>query len=62
MLEDLKILCEGHMKKIDNKLTINIAHNHVKHDMTKYIEIGRHFIREKLNSELIITTYIPSGY
>jgi len=30
--------------------------------MIKHIEIERHFIKEKLDSELITTTYIPSGH
>ncbi|XP_019053156.1 PREDICTED: uncharacterized protein LOC109114639 [Nelumbo nucifera] len=31
----------------DNKAAINIAANHVLHDRTKHIEVGKHFIREK---------------
>ena len=29
---------------------------------TKHIEIDRHFIKEKLDSGLIATSYIPSGH
>jgi hypothetical protein len=63
VLEDLKIQCEGPMKLFcDNKLAISIAHNPVQHDRTKHIEIDRHFIKEKLDSGLITTAYIPSGH
>jgi len=44
----------------DNKSTINIAHNPVQHDHTKYVKVDIHFIKEKLNSELILL--IRVGY
>lgn len=63
VLDDLKIKCEGPMKLLgDNKSAISIAHNPVQHDRTKHIEIDRHFIKEKLDSGLITTEYIPSGH
>jgi hypothetical protein len=37
----------------DNKVTINIANNHVKRDQTKYVKINHHFIKEKLDSKEI---------
>lgn len=37
----------------DNKLAINIEHNPIEHDRTKHIKVGRHFIKEKLDSGLI---------
>ena len=61
VLDDLKIKVEGPMKLFcDNKSAISIAHNPVQHDRTKHIEIDRHFIKEKLDSGLITTAYIPS--
>ena len=45
----------------DNKSAISIAHNPVQHDRTKHIEIDRHFIKEKLDSGLICTPYVPTG-
>ena len=63
ILNDMKIQCEGPMNLFcDNKSAIRIAHNPVQHDMTKHIEIDRHFIKEKLDSGLIATSYIPSGH
>lgn len=44
----------------DNKSAINIAYNLVQHDRTKYIEVDRHFIKEKLDSGLICTPYVTS--
>ena len=61
ILEDLKIKWEGLMKLYwDNKSAISIAHNPVQHDQTKHIEVDRHFIKEKLDSGLICTPYVPS--
>ena len=62
ILEDLKIRWSGPMRLYcDNKSAINIAHNPVQHDRTKHIEIDRHFIKEKLESGLICTPYVPTG-
>lgn len=61
ILEDLKIKWGGPMKLYcDNKSAISIAHNPVQHDRTKHIEVDRHFIKEKLDSGLICTPYVPS--
>ena len=42
----------------DNKLTINIAHNSIQHNRTKHMELDRHFIKEKLDIELICIPYV----
>lgn len=61
ILDDLKINYENPLRLFwDNNSTISIVHNPVQHDKTKHIEIGRHFIKEKLDNGLITTTYIPS--
>ncbi|XP_071704209.1 secreted RxLR effector protein 161-like [Rutidosis leptorrhynchoides] len=44
--EAIQIMC-------DNEAAIAISENPVQHDRTKYIEIDRHFIREKLDGEII---------
>ena len=44
----------------DNNLAINITHNLVKHGHTKYIEVERQIIKEKLDSGLISTPYVSA--
>jgi hypothetical protein len=71
VLEDLKIHCKGSTKLFcDNKSDIGPARNPVKHDRTKHIETDlifslkglNFFIKGKLDSGLITTTYIPSRH
>ncbi|RDX79274.1 Copia protein, partial [Mucuna pruriens] len=62
ILDDLKVKYEGPIKLFcDNNSTISIFHNPVQHDRTKHIESDRHFIKEKLNSGLVVTTHVPIG-
>ena len=44
----------------DNKSGIGIVHNPVQHNWTKHIEIDKHFIKEKLDSELIYILYVST--
>ena len=44
----------------DNKSGISIVHNPVQHNWTKHIEIDKHFIKEKLDSELIYILYVST--
>ncbi|XP_062085916.1 secreted RxLR effector protein 161-like [Humulus lupulus] len=37
----------------DNTFAIKIAHNPIQHDYTKYVEVGRHFIKEKLEAGIL---------
>jgi len=58
ILEDLRIKSDDPMRLYcDNKSAISIAHNPVQHDITKHIEVDRHFIKEKLDSGLICTIF-----
>lgn len=50
----LKLYC-------DSKAAISIACNSVQHDRTKYIEIDRHFIKEKLDARTTGFLFIPSN-
>ena len=43
-----------------NKSAINIAHNFIQHDRMKHIEVGRHFIKKKLEGGLVCISYVPS--
>ncbi|XP_071691457.1 secreted RxLR effector protein 161-like [Rutidosis leptorrhynchoides] len=51
--ESIQILC-------DNAAAIAISENPVQHDRTKHVEIDRHFIREKLDAEIISLPSIRS--
>ena len=61
ILEDLKIEWDGPMRLYrNNKFAISITHNPMQHDRTNHIEIGKHFIKAKLDSGLIYTPYIST--
>ena len=53
MSKPMKVYC-------GNKAAISIAHDPVLHDRTKYIEVDRHFIKEKIESGKICLSYIPT--
>ncbi|RDX62310.1 Copia protein, partial [Mucuna pruriens] len=62
ILDDLKVKYEGPIKLFcDNNSAMSIGHNPVQHDRTKHIEIDRNFIKEKLDSGLIVTAHVPTG-
>ncbi|PON53716.1 hypothetical protein PanWU01x14_200580 [Parasponia andersonii] len=61
LIEELKVTSSLPIKVFcDNKAAIAIAHNPVLHDRTKHVEVGKHFIKEKLNEGLICMPYIPT--
>ncbi|KAL3622056.1 hypothetical protein CASFOL_034252 [Castilleja foliolosa] len=51
--EECKLMC-------DNKSAICISENPVQHDRTKHIEVDRHFIKEKLEKNIISLPYVRS--
>ena len=44
----------------DNKEAIDISENTVQHDRTKQVEVDRHFIKEKLEKEIISIPHVRS--
>ena len=44
----------------DNVATINIANNPIQFDWTKYVEIDRFFIKEKMDSGALKLEYVKS--
>ena len=62
LLDNLKINWIASMRVwCDNKSTISIAHNSIQHDRTKHVEMDKHFIKEKLDSRLICTSFVFSS-
>ena len=63
ILDDLRIKWDDPMKLYrDNKSTISIAHSPIQHNMTKHIEIDRHFIKEKLEEGVVCMSYVSSEH
>ena len=44
----------------DNKSAIEIANNPGQHDRTKHVKINRHFIKEKIEDDIIVFPFVKS--
>jgi len=63
LLEELKVRIDGPIEMLcDNQSAIAIAKNPVHHDRTKHVEIDRHFISEKIESQAISLRHVPSQH
>ena len=62
LLNELKIPVKDSMKMFcDSQVVASIAKNKVHHDQTKYVEINRHFINEKIEKGTISLVYTPTA-
>ncbi|RVW73681.1 Retrovirus-related Pol polyprotein from transposon RE2 [Vitis vinifera] len=52
--EQIKLVC-------DNQATLHIATNPIFHERTKHIEVDCHFIREKITSGCVATSFVNSN-
>jgi len=58
LFEELEVKTEGPMKLFcDNQSTICIAKNPMHHDRTKHVKMYHHFIKEKLEENVIKLVY-----
>ncbi|RVW99855.1 Retrovirus-related Pol polyprotein from transposon TNT 1-94 [Vitis vinifera] len=62
LLEELRFGKDEQMKLIcDNQAALHIASNPVFHERTKHIEVHCHFIREKIASGCVATSFVNSN-
>ena len=62
LLRELRFGKDEQMKLIyDNQAALHIASNLVFHERTKHIEIDYHFIREKIASGCVATSFVNSN-
>ena len=62
LLQELRFRKDEQMKLIcDNQAALHIASNPVFHERTKHIEVDCHFIREKIASGYMTTSFVNSN-
>nr|CAN62738.1 hypothetical protein VITISV_021970 [Vitis vinifera] len=62
LLRELRFGKNEQMKLIyDSQAALHIASNPVFHQMTKHIEVDCHFIREKIASRCVATSFVNSN-
>ena len=62
LLKELRYGKDEQMKLIyDNQAALHISSNPVFHERTKHIEVDCHFIREKITSGCITTSFVNSN-
>ena len=59
LLQELRFGKDEQMTLVcDNQASLHIASNPVFHEMTKHIEMGYHFIREKIASGCMTASFV----
>ncbi|RVW82205.1 Retrovirus-related Pol polyprotein from transposon RE2 [Vitis vinifera] len=62
LLQELRFGKDEHIKLVcDNQAVLHIASNLVFHERTKHIEVDCHFIREKIASGCVATSFVNSN-
>ena len=62
LLQELRFGNDGQMTLVwDNQVILYIVSNPVFHERTKHIEVHCHFIREKIASRCMTTSFINSS-
>ena len=61
MLADYGIVLDFFTVFCDNTSTINISKNLVQHSRTKHIDIHHHFIRDLVNSKMLVLEFVDIG-
>ncbi|CAN0859910.1 Retrovirus-related Pol polyprotein from transposon RE1 [Linum grandiflorum] len=61
VLKELNLPGQERMRMYtDSQAALSIVKNPVHHDRTKHVEIGRHFITEKVEQGIVDVSYVPS--
>ena len=62
LLQELRFGKDGQMTLVyDNQATLHIASNSIFHERTKHIKVDCHFIREKIASRCMTTSFVNSS-
>ena len=63
ILRDLKVSCDVSIPLFcNNQVALHIVANPVFHERTKHIEIYCHIVQEKLQSDMISPSYVPTRH
>ena len=62
LLHELRFENDGQMTLVcDNQMDLHISSNPIFHERTKYIKVDCHFIREKIVSGCMTTSFVNSS-